>query len=496
MAKSVFGTPPSYVAVNYRPHAGQEEISEVLRKNFVLPTAAAVVEIIASRGWGKTLYLVCEVLVPFLNTHPNAKVMWVAPTYNAALAPIDDVFRGTNEETGERWVPETDGDGNKVWEYTGGSGASSPTLRWYNGATVSFKSAENPDSIVSRGYNLIIIDEAAMVQERVFTQQIMGTARKRGIKIFMISSPRGKKHWTYKYFLKGQDQKDTKYLSFAQPYTKNPHFSPILKELIKDIPDWMYRQEYLAEFIDDGDSVFKNVEACLRDMPELQFEGNQQEWSIPIAAIEVKDFHGVAMAKKPEDRRFIVSMDLAKSKDFTVITGMDLETGEIVYYRRMNKTDYRDVVKECVKVCAMLNGATLIYDATGVGAGVGDFLKNEDVIAHPYTFTNDSKADLINRLIISIEYEEISLPNIKTLTNEFAAFTYELTRTGKISYNAPSGLHDDIVISVAMANWFRKEDSGMDEAVVLEEILKINSGKKLPEERLSRLQQQMQDDND
>lgn len=492
----IFGGSPQRVKpeINFEPHLGQIEIMEQVQANFASDDPAAIVEIIASRGWGKTLFMVCALLVPFLDSNPGAKVMWVAPTYNIALSPVDDVFKSVDELTGLKWVPDMDKNGIKLWEFA--ITASGPTLRWYNGATVSFKSADSPDSIVSRGYNLIIIDEAALIEERVFTQQILGTARKQGIKIFMITSPRGKKHWTYKYFQKGQDASDGKYLSFAQPYTKNPHFSPILAELIKDLPDWIYRQEYMAEFIDDGDSVFRNIEACMILGDEIQFHSNQQEWSIPITDVLVKTFDDKEVTRKAEDRRFVVSMDLAKSKDFTVIIGMDLETAQCVFYKRMNKTDYRDVIKECVAVCHALNGAELIYDSTGVGAGVGDFLNNYDVVAHPYTFTNESKNDLVNRLILSMEYAEIRLPNIVTLKNEFAAFTYELTRTGKISYNAPSGLHDDIVISVAMANWFRKEAYGADEAMVLEEVMKMNTGKKPVEQRLSRLQQSMIDDND
>jgi hypothetical protein len=471
--RSIFGTPPKEFTVNYLAHEGQQEISAAIRDNFASAAPAAIVEIIASRGWGKTLYLCAELLAPYMEAHPNAKVMWVAPTYQIALSPIEDVFKGTDELTGKRWIPDTDSFGNKVWEFA--TTVTGPVLRWYNGATVTFKSADAPESIVSRGYNLIIIDEAALIQERVFTQQILGTARKAGIKIFMITSPRGKKHWTYKTFCKGQDKKETNYLSFQQPYTKNPHFNTVLASLIKDLPDWIYRQEYMAEFIDDGDSVFRNLENCIAG-PEVSFESQQQEWAEPVKPITVKGLEG-DFVRKAEDRRFVTSLDLAKSQDYTVIWVMDLETGACVYYRRLNKTDYREVIRVAVEVCHKYNNAELIFDATGVGGGIADFLENYDVTAHPYVFTNESKNDLINRLILSMEYGEIQIPNIQTVKNELSVFTYTLTRTGKISYNAPSGFHDDIVIAIALANWFRKESGGADEVTVLEDIIKMNESR-------------------
>jgi hypothetical protein len=470
---SVFGPEPKKITVNYAPHAGQNEVSDALEANFYGPNPASVVEIIASRGWGKTLWLVCDVLIPYMNTHANAKIMWVAPNYQTAMSPIEDVFRGTDELTGERWVPEFDPFGNRIWEFK--TTASGPQLQWYNGAIVTLKSADAPESIVSRGYNLIIIDEVALIQERVFTQQILGTARKAGIKIFMISSPRGKKHWTHNVYLKGQDPKETDYLSFSQPYHKNPHFSPILAKLIKDLPDWLYRQEYLAEFIEDGDSVFRGLEHII-DGPEISFPSQQQEWAGVLKDLTITTPDEDDRIVKVDSRRFVVAMDLAKSVDFTVITAMDLDTGECVYYKRFNKTDYKIVLKEAVATCRRYNNADLIFDATGVGSGLSDFLENDDITTHPYVFTNESKCELVNRLALSIEYQEIKIPNITTIKNELSVFTYELTRTGKVSYNAPSGFHDDIVMSLALANWYRKENGGPNDTVtVLEEIIDINN---------------------
>lgn len=471
-AVSIFGRVPVDFRVNYLEHDGQAEVSDALEANLYSENPAAIIEIIASRGWGKTLYLACAILAPYLEQHANARVMWVAPTYQVGMTLIDDVFKGVNEETGQQYIPEFDSQGNRIWEFV--TTKSGPVLKWWNGATVSIKSADSPDSIVSKGFNLIIIDEAALIQEQVFTQQIMGTARKKGIKIFMITTPRGKRHWTYKYFLKGQDPKDADVISFQQPYTKNPYFSPTLAKLIKDLPDWLYRQEYLAEFVEDGDSVIRGIDHVLFGS-EIAFEDQQQEWALPIENVTIKTPNG-DVVRQASQRTFVAAMDLAKSVDYTVITVMDIETGQIVYYKRMNKEDYRVVLDKAAQVCRQYNNADLIFDATGVGQGLGDVLHNYDVVSHPFVFTNESKVEAINKLIVSIEYQEIQIPNIVTIKNELAVYTYSLTRTGKVSYNAPPGFHDDIVISIALANWYRKENMGTDTIGVIDEIISINRG--------------------
>lgn len=467
---SIFGKEPKQVIVNYKAHPGQEEISDSIRANARTGLAAAIIEVICGRGWGKTLYLACEVLVPFLDDNPNVRVMWVAPNYMTAMSVIDDVFRGSNEMTGERYIPEYDNDGNRIWEFV--ATKSGPILRWYNGSMVFFRSADAPDSIVSKGFNLIIIDEAALIEERVFMQQILGTARKAGIKIFMISTPRGKKHWTYKVFLKGQDAKDTTYLSFQQPFTLNPYHNKTQAAIVKDIPEWLYRQEYLAEFIEDGDGVFRGVEHVIFG-DYITFPTQNQEWAAQLKDVTIKGIEKdyVILA---ENRRYVVGLDLAKSIDYTVLWGMCLDTGECVYYRRFNKTDYREVLKMAADTCARLNHAELIFDATGVGAGLADMFNNYDVTAHAFTFTNESKNDIINRLALAIEHQEIKIPNIQTITNELSVYTYTLTRTNKISYNAPAGFHDDIVCALALANWYRKENIGSGDIGIIDDVLAVN----------------------
>lgn len=43
------------------------------------------------------------------------------------------------------------------------------------------------------------------------------------------------------------------------------------------------------------------------------------------------------------------------------------------------------------------------------------------------------------------------------LTNEMKRYEYAISATGHISYNAPSGYHDDCVIALALANHRRWE---------------------------------------
>jgi len=454
--------------VNFQPHDGQTEVM----LGVMINPRANVYTLCASRGWGKTLFIVAAIVIPHIIKKKNAQVMWVAPTYKICKSPVDDVFFGLDEETLERFIPQFCPEtGMKFWEYF----KADNEMHFWNGSKIFFRSADNPDSIVSKGFSLIIIDEAALIPESIFNVQILATARRKGCKIFLISTPRGK-NWFYHKYMDGQDASKKGYVSFKQPWWKRPDYPEILKELMKDLPDHIMRQEFFADFVEDGSSVLKNLSGVFVG-PSIEFESQQQEWKVEIS----------------EDRKhkesFVVAVDLAKSVDYTVIVGLGITTREVVYYKRVNKTNYKHIIRYIKDASDYLDSAEVIFDNTGVGAGLADFLSG--INAYPYTFSNESKNELINNLIVACDYGNISIPNIQTIRGEFEIFEYSLSRTGKITYNAPAGRNDDTVVAIAMANWYAEQTAGTGEVHEIDSFLQtINDNKR------QNFHQQMLDDND
>jgi len=77
----------------------------------------------------------------------------------------------------------------------------------------------------------------------------------------------------------------------------------------------------------------------------------------------------------------------------------------------------------------------------------------EGVPVEPYKLTNTSKKELIEKLAIYIEQRKISILNIPETIAEFNSFTYDVSNSGRIIYNAPVGFHDDIVIAHGLVVW-------------------------------------------
>jgi len=69
----------------------------------------------------------------------------------------------------------------------------------------------------------------------------------------------------------------------------------------------------------------------------------------------------------------------------------------------------------------------------------------------PFKFTNASKKELIEKLMLWIEQRKMRMIKIPESVQEFKSFTYDVSPTGLLRYNAPVGLHDDIIMAHGLA---------------------------------------------
>jgi len=438
--------------MNFSSHPGQKEIDD-----YLIEHDPDIITVCASRGWGKSIWVTCKILIPYLLGGNNRQAMWVAPTYKICQSPIDDVWYGIDDDTEERFISEVDEEsGFRFWDYKKADGE----MHMFNSSKLYVRSATNPESIVSKGYGLIIIDEAALISKEVFLKQILPTARRKGCKIVLISTPRGK-NWFHQMYLDGKDFAKKRYASFKQPWWKRPDYPVLLQDLMKDMPERLRKQEFEAEFIDNGGGVFINLDSVFHG-PEIEFSSDDQMWKHDD------------MNSYVEKEGVILAVDLAKNFDYTVLMAVSLLTKQVVYYHRFTKTDYKIVINRIFNTSNLLGGCDVIYDATGVGVGIGDFL-DQELNSHGFIFTNQSKSEIIQRLMVAFEYSNIQIPNIATIKNEHENYEYAITRTGKMSYSAPEGKHDDTVVTLAMANFYI-EENGSGDIQEIDNFIKLING--------------------
>jgi hypothetical protein len=98
-------------------------------------------------------------------------------------------------------------------------------------------------------------------------------------------------------------------------------------------------------------------------------------------------------------------------------------------------------------------GSMCVVDATGVGDPIAEDLSRSGINIKPFKITGQNKKELIDRLAVSIEQRLITFPNNETLVEELKSYAYFMSDAGNIKFGAPEGMHDDSVISMALAVW-------------------------------------------
>lgn len=293
-----------------------------------------------------------------------------------------------------------------------------PTIQIPRGSYIDFASAEKPQNMEGFEYDFILLNEAGIIFKRpeLWTNTIMPMAK--NAKVMIIGTPKGKNLF-HQLYLQGLD--DPEYQSFKFTAFNSPYWNKEQLEKIKSkIPLEVWQQEYLADFTEGSGSVFRDIQKCVK-----------------------------IITNKRAD---IMAVDLAKHQDFTVIMAGDSRTKEITYMDRFNQIDWGFQKIRIFTAWETLGKPRCIIDSTGVGDAIFDDLANHGMILEPFKFTSNTKNDIIRNLSVAIDNQNIFYPNDKLLLGELESFGYEVSRMGNIRYNAPEGLHDDIVIALALLN--------------------------------------------
>ena len=68
-----------------------------------------------------------------------------------------------------------------------------------------------------------------------------------------------------------------------------------------------------------------------------------------------------------------------------------------------------------------------------------------------FKFTNATKGNIVESLALAFEKGTIKIIPDETLIGELQAYEMERLPSGMMRYNAPAGMHDDCVMSLALA---------------------------------------------
>ena len=150
--------------------------------------------------------------------------------------------------------------------------AKDKVIELSNHSTIRMGSVNQVDSVVGRSYDLIIFDEAALVDGRdAFNVALRPTLDKENSKAIFISTPRGRNNWFAEFWYRGFSSDFPEWCSIKATYHENPRISEQdIVEAKRTMSESEFNQEYMADFnVFEGQVWSFNQETQCKDLTEI-----------------------------------------------------------------------------------------------------------------------------------------------------------------------------------------------------------------------------------
>lgn len=390
----------------FKPHPGQRKVI-----NGFADSEHKFGVVACGRQYGKSL-LAQNLMLYWLLSKPKQKAGFFSPIFTQAKKVFNEL------EAASKPLIKS-------------SNKADLTITFINGSTIQFFGSERYDSIRGFSFNYVVIDEAAFIKEEAVNEAIFPTLSALGKKCLIISTPKSK-NWFYNAYLKGSNG-GSDYISFAGISTDNPHIDvDFINEQRKSLPADIFAQEYLAQFSEATNDVFRGLDAvCIIN--------NYEE--------------------PRRNKRYYYGVDIGLSDDYTVLTILD-ESGRTAWIDRFNGKTFEDAGTTIITTLRRYNIKGGYCETNGIGKAIFEQIRKAGVKCSPFITTQESKLKAVRALIQDIEDATLELPSknlFPYLYNELSAYTYKVNTNGKLSFSHPNGMKDDCVDSLWLANQSRNE---------------------------------------
>jgi hypothetical protein len=342
----------------------------------------------------------------------SAPTGWFSPTFNMMTDVWDQMARALH--------PIIVGK-NKTERY----------MRLEGGGHIDFWSLDNPDMARGRKYARAIVDEAAIAPQLDYAIEyvIRPTLADLIGDLWMLSSTKGRNYF-WRAFQWGQDPSMDDWASWKMPTIENPYIAPDEIEAARQqLPERIFAQEFLAEFLEDEGAVFRNIAACM-NAPQTTPADH-------------------------EGHKLVAGVDWGKHNDFTVISVGCKTCHCEVALDRFNQIDYAFQRQRLIALVNKWGVKNIFPESNAMGEPVIEELRRDSALSgvriQSFQTTASTKPPLIENLALALEREEWQFINDPVGRGELEAFERKVNaNTGRSTYSAPDGLHDDTVMARAL----------------------------------------------
>jgi len=293
------------------------------------------------------------------------------------------------------------------------------------GGRIKVKTASNPDALRGDFADLIVLDEAALLDSEIF--QVIGPMLiDRDGTVLLLSTPRPRGGFRDLY-QKAMADTTGRWEAFKWTSYDNPYLSrSALDDMAHDLTDQARRQELEAEFLESQSSVFRSLEATL---------------SAPQTSPAEHAAH-----------RLVAGIDWAQVKDKTAVSVFCVDCRrecDLDYFNQLDWQFQRAKVKALAERWAV---RLLLAESNSIGQPNIEQLALDGLPVRAWTTTAQSKARLVQGLALSFEKgETVWLPD-RLGRAELESFEVTFSsQTGLPRYDHPPSGSSDTIIARGLA---------------------------------------------
>ena len=192
----------------------------------------------------------------------------------------------------------------------------------------------------------------------------------------------------------------------------------------QSLPDFEFRRLYEAEWTEDEAAVFRGL----------------------------RDPDGPALDRPVDGERYVIGVDVAQQTDYLVATVLGINRRRVHAMERWRGVPYPMSADRLAQIASKWD-APLVIEINGPGLPLFQELQQRGVACAPFTTTAPTKQEIIVKLASELEHGRLALADVPPLHHELRSFRYQRMPSGNYRYEAPSGEHDDCVMSLAFALW-------------------------------------------
>jgi hypothetical protein len=213
--------------------------------------------VVAGRRWGKSWLSMHEMAKHA--RFPNKKIFYVAPTYKMCRQILWDDIK--EKFIRARWA-------KKINE-------SNLEITLVNGSRIYLRSGDNPDNLRGVSMDYLVIDEAALVDQKLWSEICRPALSDRQGGAMFITTPQGKGSWIYDLWQGAHAQEN--YSAFQYTTIQGGNVAPEEIEAARnELDEKSFRQEYEASFETYAGAIYYNWDSSVHiKKQDVEFKKNE-----------------------------------------------------------------------------------------------------------------------------------------------------------------------------------------------------------------------------